>query len=231
MQDYAKQKTVLIIGCSNGPSTKHFRTVFGKQHQYVNLSYAGMGNHYIAGRLFEYVQTHGAPDSVYLQFTGLGRIDLALDPKVKIPDYLSQMGTDHKTWLGSGGALGSWQRSKYPVVRRLFAYMYNIKDPTDADYFLSLKEIFSAVELCKSVGVPYSWTSYYDYTNPPTDRSRQDGHIPQLPTWIDTSCHLGAWPLNHACDMGRTTKNEDGVHFDNESALEFLSQHQHKILS
>ena len=70
-------KKVLLIGCSNGLRLhNHFKDVFGSTDiQYINLSFTGMGNRYITSRLFEYVDDTGIPDYVYLQYSGLSRID------------------------------------------------------------------------------------------------------------------------------------------------------------
>lgn len=221
-------KKILIIGCSNGIKLhQHFSNVFDNDYQYVNLSASGFGNHYIAGRLLEYLETETQPDFIYLQFTGLNRIDIPIDKKVKISDYNYVKETFKRKWIASGGRHGSWTNlSKGNVFKRTFAYMYDILSET-GNYDLSLKEIFTGIELCKAMKIKYAWTSYYDYCNPPNDMAVQDGKIKKLPKYIDISQHLGNHPLNLAYEMGDIP--EDKVHYSEKIHLTFLEKNKERL--
>ena len=219
-------KKVLLIGCSNGLRLhNHFKDVFGSTDvEYINLSFAGMGNRYITSRLFEYVDDVGIPDYVYLQYTGLSRIDLPLDVKVTVSDYEFQTKTNRRNWVASGGRNGSW--TKCEMLRKFFAYMYDIK--SDSCYYdLSLHEIFRGIELCKTLKINYNWSSYYNYTNPPDKNTKIDGMIDQLPKYIDMSNHVGDYPLNLAYELKQIPN--DGVHYNEHVAEQYLIRNKNKF--
>lgn len=223
-------KDILLIGCSNGMDLhKYFRDVFGEENNYINLSAPGLGNTYIKSRLIEYVENNQKPDFVYLQFTGLSRIDLSFDMKVDLGDYEYYVNTKKRKWVASGGRNGSWTSSN--LLKKIFAYMYPIKEDIDTE--LSFQEIFTAVEYCRVKNINLSWTSYYDYINPPCDKARIDGFTDKLPEYIDTNDHLGYFPLNIAYEMSEIP--EDDIHYNEKVKTEFFSkckkQIENKILS
>jgi hypothetical protein len=219
-------KKVLLIGCSNGLKLhKHFKNVFGSTDvEYINLSYSGMGNRYITSRLFEYVDDIGIPDYVYLQYTGLSRIDLPLDIKVDVPNYDFQKKTNRRNWVASGGLNGSWVGCE--MLSKFFAYMYDINS-NSCHYDLNLHEIFRGIELCKTLKINYNWTSYYDYTNPPNKTIMVDGIINKLPRYIDMSNHVGDYPLNLAYELKQIPN--DGVHYNEHVAEEYIIRNKNKF--
>jgi hypothetical protein len=219
-------KKVLLIGCSNGTELhKHFENVFGSTDiEYINLSCSGMGNRYITSRLFEYVDDIGIPDYVYLQYTGLSRIDLPLDVKVTVPDYEFQKKTNRRNWVASGGRNASWTTCE--MLKKFFTYMYDATSDI-CQYDLSLHEIFRGIELCKTLKINYNWTSYYDYTNPPNKSMKIDGMIDQLPRYIDISNHIGEYPLNLAYELKQIPN--DGVHYNVHVAEQYLIRNKNKF--
>ena len=221
-------KKVLLIGCSNGLRLHNeFINVFTEDSEntnYINLSMSGMGNRYITARLFEWIDYVGIPDYVYLQYTGLSRIDIPLDIKVTVPDYDFQRKTGKRNWVASGGINGSWKSCD--MLKRFFAYMYDTESET-SQYDLSLHEIFRGIELCKTLKIPYNWSSYYDYTNPPNNVTKIDGHIEKLPNYIDMSNHIGECPLNLAYEMKQIP--EDDVHYNSKVKIEYLTRNKHKF--
>jgi len=220
-------KKNLVIGCSNGLSLdKDFTNVFGADdHEWINLSCSGMGNRFITSRLFEYVDDIGIPDYVYLQYSGLSRIDIACDSNITVPGYKHQLKTEKRTWIGSGGGkYGAWRGAGQ--LTRLFAYQYDIK-VDDCNYDLSLHEIFRGIELCKILNIPYNWTSYYDYTNLPNERTQGDGRIDRFPDYIDMSNHIGESPLNFAYKRGHIPK--DNIHYSRYIGEQFLISNKDKI--
>ena len=182
-------KKCLLIGCSNGGGLhKDFAKVFGDgDYEYINLSKGGMGNRYITARLFEYIEDTGVPDYVYLQYSGLSRIDIPLDIKVTVPNYNFQKKTNRRNWVASGGRNGSWLSCV--MLKKIFAYMYDITSDK-CQYDLGLHEIFTGIELCKTLKIRYNWSSYYDYTNPPNKTTSIDGSIDKMPMYIDMSNHM-----------------------------------------
>ena len=219
-------KKFLIIGCSNGLNLhKFFTKVFGSKNiEWINLSMAGMGNRYITSRLFEYVDSVGIPDYVYLQYSGLSRIDIPLDIKVTVPDYEWQIKTARRNWVASGGRNGSWEGCD--MLSRIFGYMYDISSDT-CHYDLTLHEIFRGIEFCKTLKIRYSWSSYYDYTNPPNKTTSIDGSIDKMPMYIDMSNHIGDFPLNLAYRLGQIPG--DGCHFNELVGEQYLIQNRNKF--
>ena len=219
-------KKCLLIGCSNGLNlSSDFRKVFGSTNiEYINLSWTAMGNRYITRRLFEYVDTIGIPDYVYLQYSGLSRMDIPLDIKVEVPDYVYQKKTGKRNWVASGGKNGTWKFSE--MLSRIFGYMYNTtKD--NCQYDLSLQEIFLGIELCKTMKIPYNWSSYYDYTKPLNESTRIDGHVDKIPTYIDMSNHIGESPLNVAYELNQIPK--DGCHYNEYVRTQYLIRNKNKF--
>lgn len=219
-------KKILLIGCSNGLRLHHnFKNVFGDSNiEYINLSFTGMGNRYITARLFEYVDNIGIPDYVYLQYTGLSRIDIPLDIKVIVPDYDFQIRTNKKLWVASGGRNGSWMGCE--MLKRFFAYMYDITSDL-CQYDLSLHEIFRGIALCKILEIPYNWSTYYDYINPPNNTTSIDGHIERWPKYIDMSNHIENYPLNLAYELEQIPA--DGVHYNQYVCDQYLVKNKNKF--
>ena len=219
---------ILIIGCSNGVNLhKDFNKVFNiHPSRIVNLSKPGVGNRYITARLFEYVNNNELPDYVYLQYSGLSRIDIPLDKKVVVPDYVYQTRTATANWVASGGINGSWNSCE--MLKRFFAYMYPINKNQDKDiYSLSLNEIFSGIELCKTLGLKYNWSTYYDYTSPPNDKTKIDGFVAGIPDYIDQSNHIKEHPLNLAYTLNKIPK--DAIHYESSVGEAYLERNRDKF--
>lgn len=238
----AKNKKILLIGCSNGLGLhNHFSTIYGTENkEYINLSAAAAGNFYIAGQLFDYInRSSDLPDYVYLQFTGLSRIDLSIS-SLWIGKYV--FGKGHYTynfesvnkkrrWLLSGGYYGSWSVNQEAyggakLMDDVFNSMYDIDD-LQHTFEQSLKEIYSAVELCNSLKIKYNWTSYYDYTKPRDPDYLLDGTIDKMPSYIDMTHHLKNYPLDVGIEMGETW--DDVIHYNDVAHLEFIRRNADKF--
>ena len=174
--------------------------------------------------LFEYLRAEGKPDYVYFQYTGLSRVDLPFDKKVKLDDYQFQHLTPFKNWVTSGGWNGSWTDQN--ILRKIFVYMYNIKTPETMND-LSLQNIFTGFELCKKLNINYNWSSYYDYTVAINDEVKKDGIISKLPAYIDTSKHIKAFPLEHAYEIGDIPK--DKIHYNSNVLESFLLKYKDRF--
>jgi len=219
---------ILIIGCSNSLYLHHdFNKVFNIHPAHiVNLSAPGVGNRYITARLFEYVNNNKLPDYVYLQYSGLSRIDIPLDRKVVVPNYDYQTKTATANWVASGGQNGSWRNCE--MLKRFFAYMYPIAETQNKDiYSMSLNEIFSGIQLCNTLGVKYNWSTYYDYTNPPNELTKIDGFVEKIPDYIDYSNHINEYPLNLAYTLNRIP--EDGIHYGRSVGEAYLERNRNKF--
>ena len=220
-------KKCLLIGDSQCVEIhQDFSKVFGSEGiEWINLSYEGFGNTYITARLFEYVDDIGIPDYVYLQYSQLSRIDLPLDRKVTVPDYRYQVKTNRRNWVASGGRNGSWKACD--MLKRTFAYMYDITSQKIGHHDLRIHEIFKGIELCKTLGISYNWSSNYDYTNPPNKASRIEGTVDKLPDYIDMSAHVGEYPLNLAYDLGDIP--HDNEHYSRSIGEQYLKRNMSKF--
>ena len=221
-----KQKIIKIPNPSS-PDACDVRYI-NNGDEWINLSMEGVGNFYICGRLFEHIEENGKPDYVYLQFSGLTRVDLPFHKEVHVPDYYYQKQTTYKTWVSSGGYIGSWMQNEF--LKKQFIHWY---DTTNGQNVVdkSLHQIFSAVSLLEKLKIPYNWTTYYDYTNPPTPASARDGRIQAWPDYIDLSKKIPIDPMSFAMKMPASVRPKeqpehygDGVHFSIESFEYFLTR-------
>ena len=187
-------------------------------HEWINLSMRGAGNFYICGRLFEFIEEHGRPDYVYLQFSGLTRLDLPLHKKVHVRDYFYQKETTYKNWVISGGYVGTWMQNDF--LRKQLIYWYDTKNGYNI-IDKSLQQIFSAISLLESYGISYNWTPYYNYKDPLTAYLQKDGTITEWPDYFNFSKKIPIDPLSFAIKKCSDVP-EDGVHFKSESFKSFL---------
>lgn len=246
------KKKILIIGCSNGLGLHHvFRDVFKKnktlnfkidQHAegssgldqydeiasddkciFYNCSYGGAGNAYISNRCIEFVLDNPV-DYVYLQFSGLNRIDLPLANDEMNVDhgFRSRLSKNHE-WLASGGYTGSWLR--HPFSERLFSYFYSTNSDTPS-YFFNILEIFKCVSFLRDKHINFNWTSYYDYCSPPSINCYKDGmikenHLRSLYDTIDKNNFIMP-PLNYILSNGLKTE-QDQIHYPYESTIQWIT--------
>ena len=218
---------ILTIGCSNGHHfKKSFQNVFGKI-AITDLSYPGFGNEYITGRLFESVYHMLKPKFVFLQFSGLYRIDVQFDNNFKLNNYFFQRKSGFSNWVASGGIRGSWMSHEY--TRRHFIDLVDVDSEQKLGHVMNaIKQIFLAVELCNKLNIPHAWTTYYDYTNPPNEYvESQEGKIAEWPEFIDMSNKISESPLNFAYEKGQAP--DDKVHFSEEILTQFIQKHKDKI--
>ena len=108
------------------------------------------------------------PKFVFLQFSGLYRIDVQFDNNFKINNYSFQRKSGFSNWVASGGLRGSWMNHEY--TRKHFISLVDVHSEQKLRHVMnSIKQIFLAVELCNKLNIPHAWTTYYDYTNPPNE--------------------------------------------------------------
>ena len=218
---------ILTIGCSNGQHfKKSFQNVFG-EIEIKDLSYPAFGNEYITGRLFEYVYHMPKPKFVFLQFSGLYRIDVQFDNNFKINEYDFQHKSGFSNWVASGGIRGSWMNNEY--TKKHFVNLVDVYSEQKLGHVMNgMKQIFLALELCNKLNIPHAWTTYYDYTNPPNEHiESEEGKIAEWPEFIDMSNKISESPLNFAYEKGQGP--DDKVHFSEELLTQFIQKHKDKI--
>lgn len=253
------KKKILIIGCSNGLGLHHvFRDVFKKEKSlnfiteqsaigtsgldeydeimsddkciFYNLSYGGAGNTYIGNRCIEFVLDNKV-DYVYLQFSGLNRIDLPLtNDELHIDAGIrTRISKNHK-WIASGGYTGSWLR--HPFSERLFSYFYS-KESAYPSFFLNLLEIFKCISFLRDKNIDFNWSSYYDYVSPPSINCHSDGMIREndslysLYDKLDKNKFIMP-PLNYILTNNLKTE-QDQIHYPYESTLKWITNFKNKF--
>lgn len=242
----------LIIGCSNGLGLHHiFRDTFSSSHgnfepvkdsfndqiweddrdRYINLSAGGSGNRYITNSMQEYISCNGSPDYVFLQYSGLNRIDLPCAKHDLVLDYGFQTETEFSNWIHSGGMIGSWLQN--PHCQKLFTHLYNLKDQTNI-ITQNLLEIENGVNFLKAHKIPFNWSTYYDYSNPPNDEISRDGKLntntQKIYDNIDKSNKIQSCIINHINSQNPAWLEKDAVHWKYEGGMAWLNDFQKEFI-
>lgn len=241
----------LIIGCSNGLGLHHvFRDVFSSSRshfepiknsykeqiweddrdRYINLSAGGSGNRYITNTMQEYITCHGAPDYVFLQYSGLNRIDLPCAKHDPLMDYVYQTESEFTNWIHSGGMIGGWPF--HPQCQKLFTHLYN-DDQTNI-VTQNLFEIENGVNFLKSRQIPFNWSTYYDYNNPPNKEISQDGKLDKITQKIygniDKSNKIQSCITNHIVSKNPAWLEKDKVHWKYEGGMDWLKYFEKQFI-
>jgi len=219
---------VLFIGCSNlvndnmPPKNKQDvwkEIVFGNNVHIRNLSYWGVGNQFIAGNLFDYLEDKTSPDYVYLQFTGVARYDIPIHKKFDI-GYKNQIKTYKRKWLCSGGKVGSWLGNDR--TNEIFMPLYFSATEYEHVAEQSLQSVSSAINLLERKKIKYNWNFYYNILNPATDECKNfDGMVNELPNYLDTSKMIKNDPHTFCYQSGGL--HEDHCHFYNDHYEKWLN--------
>ena len=244
--------TFLIIGCSNGLGLQHiFRNVFKKNkkqfycvsknhddeiweddsHTYINLSSGGAGNRYITGRLLEWIHKYGAPDYVYVQYTGLHRLDVNISKNTVIPDYQFQQGTEYSNWIFSGGLNASWLSNKQ--TQKLFINLYDPNDQTNI-ITQNLFEIKNAINFLEAEKIKYNWSTYYDYENPPNKETAIDGILnsstKQIYKDLNNTNRITKSLVNHIVETDSDFLEKDCIHWKFQGGMNWLSSMKEEFI-
>jgi hypothetical protein len=213
-------KQILFLGCSNlvndnyPPKNKQDawkEIVFGENVNIKNLSWWGVGNQFIAGNLFDYIENEPKPSYVYIQFTGLARYDIPVNQNFNI-NYNYQVKVYRRTWLCSGGKVGSWLgNSKTKVI---FMPLYYTDDEYQHIAEQSLQSVASTINFLESKNINYNWNFYYDIINPANKNvDMYDGHVEKWPNYINQSRMITIDP--HTFCHEKNGLHDDGCHFKN----------------
>jgi hypothetical protein len=201
-------KRFVCIGCSNG---QWFDDVFGQllpDWEIHNLSDNGAGNHYITGRLIEWLHYHGQPDRVYLQYSGLNRVDIPADPGADDwGGYKWITRTKWHNWLHSGGHYSSWIRSDRvrPLMERRKLMLANNR------WSLAMQNILpvvTALSVCDQLAIPVTWSTYYNWRQPPNEFvALSDGFIDRWPAWLSLDRMIQPDPFTWGERHGQTPED------------------------
>lgn len=256
-----EKKKILIIGCSNGLGLHYvFRDTFKKNKtlnfkveqsavgpsgfddydeiasddlvEFYNLSLSGSGNTYISNRCIEFLTENPTTDYVYIQFSGLQRVDLPLTKDelgINSKEYRIRH-SKYYSWMPSGGYTGSWLN--YEFTRKLFSNFYS-KDNALNLHFINLLEIYKCISFLKQLKIKFNWSTYYDYLLAPSSNSSKDGVIEkesksyQIYNMLNKENFVEP-PLSFIIKNGFKTQT-DQVHYPYESQMEWLKSIKNKI--
>lgn len=179
-----------------GHSDKFVQT---ESFKIYNLSHPGAGNFYMHGRLIEFLETNELPDYVYLQFSGLHRIDLHLsksfNTKMFNPSYETVKETEWFKWLISGGSSGIWTEER--SSQKILLPFYTDQNITNCK-MLSLSYIQNCITILTNLKVKFNWTSWYNYFNPPGKFIKEcEGKLLKWPFWFNTQGYIEDHPINY----------------------------------
>jgi hypothetical protein len=242
----------LFVGCSTGLGLHHiFRDAFSSSRshfdpvkdnvkgqiweddrdKYINLSAAGSGNRYITNSMQEHISSNGAPDYVFLQYSGLNRIDLPCAKHDTLIDYGYQTETEFSNWIHSGGMTGSWLGNRQ--CWKLFYQLYNDADQTNI-IAQNLFEIENGINFLKLRNIPFNWSTYYDYYNPPNDIVLQDGRLctatQKIYDDIDKSHKVQSCIVNHIASKNPEWLYKDRVHWKHAGGMDWLNNFKNQFI-
>lgn len=181
-----------------------------------NLSLWGAGNQYILGRLVDHIDQHGPPDYVYLQFSGLSRVDIPLSKNSIIREKIKK---DRGTaWLHSGGFGGHLVRNNRDE-KFIWANVFDVANDGRNVYIHSWTAVAAAVNLLSNMSIPHDWTFYYNVENPAHAQAFRDGSSP-YPAWVDIDRRLSTNPHDYC--SSQNILHQDGLHFGMPAYIEWL---------
>lgn len=236
---------ILIIGCSNGLGLHHvIRDCLSKNRDeflcmsgdpndeiwrdqsdiYYNLSSGGAGNRYITNRLLEWTKVNGNPDYVYLQYSGLNRIDVSCSKTTVFANYNFQRRSEFSNWIHSGGMAGSWLNNSQ--TQKMFTNLYDAHDQTNI-VIQNLFEINNAINFLSTEKIPFNWNTYYDYHKPPTPHTKADGMLDEITSEIydnlDKTNKIQTSLINHITSTNSDWLEDDQVHYKYAGGMNWLS--------
>lgn len=201
-------KTIIILGCSNANNMhiSPFATFFPNAN-IVNLSEPGTGNYYAYCQLYEYLLLNSKPDYVYMQFSGLHRMDIKLDNK----------------WQHSGGLNGSGLRGLYA---RHFVTLYTDNNLVNIRA-TSIQHCMNTILLCEHLGIPYNYTWYYNLFKCEDPRVEMEGFVEKLPKFFPTRHFLSSYP--HSFALEHNDLEPDGVHYGGYTQERWFNKQLNKL--
>lgn len=226
-------KHILFLGCSNladdqqKPNKEKIwkDIIFGDDVNIKNLSWWGVGNQFIAGNCFDYINENKV-DYVYVQFTGLARFDIPAHNDYSIPDYEYAIKTYKRRYLSSGGKNASWTGNDR--TNEIFMPLYFKDEQYDHVAQESIQACANTIWFLNAKKIKYNWNFFYDITNPATDLQEfYDGKVDVFPNildktnWIDSDPHTYCAKNNGLWD--------DQCHFHNHVYKDWLTSVKDQI--
>ncbi len=170
-----------------------------------NHSFPGCGNTYINEMLKQKLDDM---DYVFVQFTGLTRID--------VPGYVEGFPFQHNGWVFSGGQNGYWKQHDTTVSMFTDHYSRSTED-TVQDNLAVIKQ---TVDMLEQSNKPYNWCFYYDLA-----KTNKEDHKPLV---LDTNNKfIDSDPHTHCFTMGKGA--DDGVHFMYDGYRDWLCKIKHQL--
>lgn len=194
------------------PSVAH--RVFG--NDVINLSRAGAGNEYIAHSVVETCCNRNDITDVFVLWTGLHRLDLALSNEYET-NYKFVEKLNNTQWYLSGGLIGTWLKTNDLVIKNLFKLQYSQRD----EYLLdrTLYNIVTTQEFLKSKNINYKFGFIYDIYKDNLGLGKIDQQA-NLYKALDQQHILNTYP--HEWGFENNELLEDGFHLTEEGMVKWL---------
>ena len=157
----------LLAGCSFTDNPYFPRYAFGDRVHRTDLSIisarGGAGNYYIAASIIEHLPVI---DRVFVLWTGLSRIDLAVpaELKLQVEDFYHQETVGDTVWLMSGGFGGMWSLDDSGLPKHYSAYLKDQYVSCNWEYLSSksLLQIATCLSLLEKKQIEYTFGFIYD---------------------------------------------------------------------
>ena len=171
--DKIKTKNLLLSGDSWMANPCRWADQIFQAQATVNLAVPGAGNGFISHSVIDHVITVGRPDFVFVNWTGLNRVDIAL-PRNLSPGFLDNEAKNRQTtWARyhtNHSAPWRDRSHRIPVDEPLVRMMYQEKDYRTVKS-LSLIHVINLQDFLKVRRIPYLFCFIYDYTNADLDHN------------------------------------------------------------
>lgn len=172
---------LLLAGCSYVNDPACHLTGFGPlAHDYNQcriVSRNGAGNHYISHAILSHLDL--AVTEVFVLFSGLSRIDMAMPCKMQNTVDFSHVSTEQDCiWLHSGGWAGTWTLDRNKRPKDLSSTYFNSQYlAMDWQYLnqQSLMRIIGCLNTLEFLKIPYTWGFIYDIHRDYTDQETSFG--------------------------------------------------------
>ena len=179
MQDLNKKiktKNLLLSGDSWLEEHSWYQEIFDSE-QVTNLAVSGSGNKYIAESVMSHIVENPDVDHVFVNWTGLNRIDIPLPLGIK-PEY-KDAGAIHRTtsasryWTNHTAPFRD-RNTNISIEERLIRLMYQEKGYTSVKN-QALIHMINLQDFLKVRQVPYLFCFMYDYGNSDFDHNHLTG--------------------------------------------------------
>jgi hypothetical protein len=203
----------LVLGCSyteKDRKQKSWHDVLFDE-PYKVFAKGGVDNNWIARTGLHVIKDY---DSVFVMFTGINRISVAMPQDCVDKDYYFSFPIGYDTGpygdvnlVQSGGPAGSWNQQYFGPARNVFKIVYN----TDRkNYFsqLNMYHVVMFLNFLKAQRIPFKYTFIYDITK--TYHEQSLGKCTDYLDMLDRTHYIPVTPYEFA--LKNNGFKDDGFH-------------------